>query len=170
MLAPIIAAIIIILLIIYAAFPLLSNKDFNGWANIALTALILFTVILTLFVILGQRKGQRFTIRTIPSTQEETINSQENPALKTGAAAGQTFQDNKTQEPQEISDEEALMAITKEYLQAEETYKAQGDKNYQQKAAQQIIDRYDFTQEDWQTFLEDAARYDLFNKAKEEMK
>ena len=48
--------------------------------------------------------------------------------------------------------------IAKEYLQAEEAFKAQGHSDYQQRAAQQIRDKYDFTKEDWQTFLEDAAR------------
>ena len=69
-----------------------------------------------------------------------------------------------------MTDEEALMSITKEYLEAEEAFKAQGDKDYQQKAAQQIIDRYELTEEEWQLFLQDAAKYDLFNRAKAEMK
>ena len=174
MLAPILAAIIIILLIIYAAFPFLSNKDFHGWANIILTALILFTVIITLFVILGNRKGQRISFKSIPTIAAEEAASQERqkPAKEQVYKEETTQQEPSTQEVNnslEISDEEALIAITKEYLQAEEAFKAQGDSNYQQKAAQQIIDRYDFTEEDWQTFLEDAAKYDLFNKAKAEM-
>ncbi len=180
MLAPILAAIIIILLIIYAAYPLLINKDFHGWANIALTALILFTVIVTLFVILGHQKGNRISFKTIPTIAEETKNTpQENkqePAAwqneEEPAQAENTTNANNAQtaNPEEITDEQALMIIAKEYVEAEEAFKAQGDADYQQKAAQQIIDRYDFTNEDWQTFLEDAARYDLFNKVKAEMK
>lgn len=179
MLAPILAAIIIILLIIYAAFPFLSNKDFKGWANIALTSLILFTVIVTLFVILGNRKGQTITLKSIPTMAEEAAAREQERQEQQPSAQEQTQQEEASADAQkpaaqkvdtdEISDEEALMAIAKEYLEAEEAFKAQGDKDYQQKAAQQIIDRYDFTQEDWQTFLEDAARYDLFNKAKAEM-
>ncbi len=174
MLATILAAIIIILLIIYAAYPLLSNKDFHGWANIALTALILFTVIVTLFVILGNKKGQRISFKSIPTIQETTTEpapkqepeiDKEKPAKQAVDSAEPT---TKTEE--EISDEEALMEITKEYLEAEEAFKAQGDKDYQQKAAQQIIDRYELTPEEWKMFLEDAAKYDLFNRAKEEMK
>lgn len=178
MLAPILAAIIIILLIIYAAYPLLISKDFHGWANIALTALILFTVIVVLFVILGHQKGNRLHFKTIPTIHEQTTigNSQEKEQatektpLQEEEATKETSADTQKVNPEEITDEEALMMIAKEYLEAEEAFKAQGDKNYQQKAAQQIIDRYDFTQEDWQTFLEDAARYDLFNKVKAEMK
>ena len=178
MLAPILAAIIIILLIIYAAFPFLSNQHFKGWANIALTSLILFTVIVTLFVILGNRKGQTITLRSIPTMAEEAATREQEKQEKQSVAQEQTQEEASAEDQKpvaqkvdadEISDEEALMAIAKEYLEAEEAFKAQGDKDYQQKAAQQIIDRYDFTQEDWQTFLEDAARYDLFNKAKAEM-
>ncbi len=166
MLAPILAAIIILLLIIYAAYPLLSNKDFHGWANIALTALILFTVIVTLFVILGNRKGQRISFKPTPTIQETTTNPQQEANKE--QKANEVSSENSSAE-EEMTDEEALLAITKEYLEAEEAFKAQGEKDYQQKAAQQIIDRYDFTEEDWQTFLEDAAKYDLFNKVKEDM-
>ena len=199
MLAPILAAIIIILLIIYAAYPLLINKDFHGWANIALTVLILFTVIVVLFVILGHQKGNRIHFKTIPTMAEEATRnteqknivneekSEEKNQEQTPAQNEQTTKQNQeayTQpentdaanaqetktKPEEISDEEALMIIAKEYVEAEEAFKAAGASDYQQKAAQQIISRYDFTQEDWQTFLEDAARYDLFNKVKAEMK
>lgn len=174
MLGPILAAIIIILLIIYAAFPFLTTKGFKGWAGIALTSLILFTVIVTLFVILGQRKGQTITLRT-PQTieQEAKTKEQEKENLKEESNSTVKEQDSSQEEQSEnnnISDEEALMILAKEYLEAEEAFKAQGYKDYQQKAAQQIIDRYDLDEEDWQAFLEDAAKYDLFNKAKEEMK
>jgi hypothetical protein len=168
MLAPIIAAIIIILLIIYAAYPFLSNKDFHGWANIVLTALILFTVIITLFVILGNRKGDKISFKTIPQIQEETRTKEtEEPQP---SVVKQEPSKTPEDDLENITEEEALMVITKEYVQAEEAFKAQGDSDYQQKAAQQIIDRYKFTPEEWQSFLEEAARYDLFNKAKEEMK
>lgn len=180
MLAPILAAIIIILLIIYAAYPFLVTKGFKGWANIILTALILFTVIVTLFVILGHQKGNRIRFRTIPTMAEESAaKEQTKPEAKPLELDEEdqkqednqniSAQETKTN-PEEISDEEALMEITKEYLEAEEAFKAQGHSDYQQRAAQQIIDKYDFTKEDWQTFLEDAARNDLFNKAKAEMK
>ncbi len=188
MLAPILAAIIILLLIIYAAYPLLINRDFHGWANIALTALILFTVIVTLFVILGHKKGNRIHFKTIPDMVEtespnkphknegarETENWLEGNYTKgqkaTTAQQAQTEPAKTTTNPEEMTDEEALMIIAKEYVEAEDAFKAAGHSDYQQKAAQQIIDRYDFTTEDWQTFLEDAARYDLFNKVKDEMK
>lgn len=172
MLAPILAAIIIILLIIYATYPLLSNKDFHGWANIALTVLILFTVIVTLFVVLGNKKGHHISFKTIPTIQETSTqsNSEENKEASKEQTNQEASSDEEISDEEEMSDEEALLAITKEYLEAEEAFKAEGYEDYQQKAAQQIIDRYDFTQEDWQTFLEDAARYDLFNKVKEDMK
>ena len=177
MLAPILAAIIIILLIIYAAYPFLTNKEFHGWANIALTALILFTVIVTLFVILGHQKGNRISFKSIPSMAEEAASKEKAAPQKTPLQIEDEEEQENTatakeeQKPaEEMSDEEALMEITKEYLQAEEAFKAQGHSDYQQRAAQQIIDKYDFTKEDWQTFLEDAARNDLFNKAKAEMK
>lgn len=201
MLAPILAAIVILILIVYAAYPLLINKDFHGWPNIALTVLILFTVIVTLFVILGHQKGNRIHFKTIPTVAEEATDnsSEENtvtgynseekekeqeqtpaqneqtteqnqePSAQTENTTVANVQEAKTN-PEEITDEEALMIIAKEYVEAEEAFKAIGDKDYQQKAAQQIIERYDFTNEDWQTFLEDAARYDLFNKVKAEMK
>lgn len=180
MLATILAAIIIILLIIYAAYPLLSNKDFHGWASIALTALILFTVIITLFVILGNRKGQHISLKPIPTVVQETNktnepNQKQEPEVKKEEPIKQTNTTGETVKPateteEEMSDEEALMSITKEYLEAEEAFKAQGEKDYQQKAAQQIIDRYELTEEEWQMFLQDAAKYDLFNRAKAEMK
>ncbi|MBR4507875.1 MAG: hypothetical protein IKP23_00135 [Elusimicrobiaceae bacterium] len=181
MLAPILAAIIIILLIIYAAYPLLISKEFHGWANIALTALILFTVIVVLFVILGHQKGNRIHFKTIPhvveeatapkqNEQEQQVTQNEQTTTQNQETSVQTENTAPAANPEEITDEEALMIIAREYVEAEEAFKAKGDSDYQQKAAQQIIDRYDFTNEDWQTFLEDAARYDLFNKVKAEIK
>lgn len=195
MLGPIIAAIIIIILIIYAAFPFLETKGFKGWANIALTSLILFTVIVTLFVVLGHRKGQNITFKSIPAIAEETATrqealeqkqqkqeqpakTQENQEEEQEEEESQQSQANQSasSKPQQevdydsMTDEDVSLLIAKEYLEAEEYYKNQGDSDYQQKAAQQIIDKYNLTEEDWQTFLENAAMYDSFNQAKKEMK
>ena len=110
------------------------------------------------------------TINNLEGQEEEQEPLQEEETATKETSAVATNTQETTANPEEITDEEALMIIAKEYVEAEEAFKAQGDKDYQQKAAQQIIDRYDFTQEDWQTFLEDAAKDDLFNKAKAEMK
>lgn len=191
MLGPIIAAIIIIILIIYAAFPFLETKGFKGWANIALTSLILFTVIVTLFVVLGHRKGQNITFKSIPAIAEETATRQEALEQKTRPQSQPIQNQKEAQEEEEsqqsqanqsasskpqqevdydsMTDEDVSLLIAKEYLEAEEYYKNQGDSDYQQKAAQQIIDKYNLTEEDWQTFLENAAMYDSFNQAKKEM-
>jgi hypothetical protein len=50
-----IAVIIIIALIFYALRDLLIDRDFSVWTNIALTSLILFTVILSIFMILHKQ-------------------------------------------------------------------------------------------------------------------
>ena len=184
MLGPILAAIVIIILIIYAAFPFLETKGFKGWANIALTSLILFTLIVTLFVVLGHRKGQNITFKSIPAIAEETATRQEAQEQKQQkqeqAVQNQEKQEVAKEEEKpsasqqevdydDISEEEVALLIAKEYLEAEEYYKNQGDSDYQQKAARQIIDKYELTEEDWQTFLENAAKYDSFNQAKKEM-
>ena len=50
------ASIIILALIFYAIKDLLSDRDFSAWTNMAITSLILFTVILSIFMVLNKKE------------------------------------------------------------------------------------------------------------------
>lgn len=145
-----IAAIIILALIFYALKDLLSDRDFSAWTNMALTSLILFTVILSIFMILNKSENKAKG-EAQPVKQEE---AQGQPEGQVPAAT--------------MSDGDIMLAIAEEYILVEEDYKKSfpGDPKHEEIATNFIINKYGFTPEEWQSFLSDAAENDLFAQAR----
>lgn len=146
-----IAVIIILGLVLYSIKDLLAEKDFSSWINIALTSLILFTVILSIFIILNKGDGvsNPSSSKTKPSAEEV-----------------------KTETPEEEkSDEEVMMEIAEEYTLIENDYKTRNpDATDSEEVASGVIkEKYGFTDEEWSHFMEHAKANDLFTKAQKKI-
>jgi hypothetical protein len=143
-----ISVVIIVALIFYASKELLFEKDLPAWTNIALTALILFTVILSIFMLL--HKPYDPDAQKKPSAQESAIPQPAEPEPK-------------------MSDEEIMLAIAQEYMAAEEQYRLLNPNatDSEKIAKDYIINKYEFTETEWETFLQDAQKNRLFEKARE---
>ncbi len=144
------ASIIILALIFYAIKDLLSDRDFSAWTNMAITSLILFTVILSIFMVLNKR--------------DESSADKKDKTEQTEAASAEG-----TEAPQEeITDEQAMMAIAQEYISIEDDClkNAPKDTVCADVASHYIIGKYEFTDTEWQAFLQTAAKDNLFDKAR----
>ncbi len=144
------ASIIILALIFYAIKDLLSDRDFSAWTNMAITSLILFTVILSIFMVLNRKDN------SAPTEKKEK------------PAAEQAKQEEAQAPQEEMTDEQAMMAIAQEYISIEDdcTKNAPKDTVCADVAANYIIGKYEFTDTEWQAFLQTAAKDNLFEKAR----
>ncbi len=157
-----VAIIVIIILIVYSLKDVFSNADVPAWSNMVITGLILFTVILSIFLILHYRSSMGED-KNIKAKQEQTETEKNPPEENTSATPAVT---------EELSPEhqEAAIAVAQEYIIMEDYYKRNSPElNSYDKAAEYIMKKYDFSQEDWSQFLDHASKYDLFKKAKEKM-
>jgi hypothetical protein len=149
------AVAIIIVLIFYALKDLLVEKDFSAWTNIALTSLILFTVILSIFMILHKE----------PQTPDA---HGPKPAAET-TAAEQPAGAQEEIPVEDMTDEQIRAALAREYVTVEEDYKKNNPKakDSADVAANYIKNKYKLTEEEWAGFLADATAEGLFDKARE---
>ena len=151
-----IAVIIILILLLYAMKDLIWERDLSLWVQILLTALILFTVILSIFMIL--HKGTKENLpgeggaydRDKPAAVETDKRKQEQP---------------KAEPVQEQSDEEVMLAIAEEYVLIEDNYK----KSNPDVASNYIKQKYQFTDEEWNNFMKHAEDNGLFDKARQKI-
>lgn len=146
-----IAVIIILVLVLYAVKDLLAEKDFASWINIALTSLVLFTVILSIFMILN--KGEK--------TNNTTSGENNKPAAE-------AVQEKPVEEK---SDEEVMLEIAEEYTLIENDYRKSnpGAEDYEEVASKYIKQKYGFTDEEWNSFMQHAKESGLFEKAKKKI-
>ena len=155
-----IAVIIILVLILYAIKDLLAEKDLSLWINIALTALVLFTVILSIFMIL--HKGTR---ENLPGEGYD----KNKPAAT--EAADKNKQNSATAPKQEQSDEEVLLEIAEEYVLIEDDYQKRNPEatDAGEVASNYIKQKYQFTDEEWDNFMKQAEEKQLFAKARQKI-
>ncbi len=146
-----IAVIIILVLVLYALKDLLAEKDFASWINIALTSLVLFTVILSIFMILN--KG------------EKTNNT---PSGENNKPAAEAAQEKPAEEK---SDEEVMLEIAEEYTLIENDYRKSNPsaKDYEEVASKYIKQKYGFTDDEWNSFMQHAKESGLFEKARKKI-
>ena len=147
-----IAAIIIIALIFYALKDLVADKDFSAWTNIALTSLILFTVILSIFMIL-HKPADNYAARPSGAVREGESAPQK-PALS----------------PEE-EEEAAKEGLASEYVIIEDDCKKNmPGTDCAQYTADFLIKQYNFTKEEWSAFMQTAAENNLFEQARARQK
>ena len=148
-----IAAVIIIALIFYALKDLLADKDFSAWTNIALTALILFTVILSIVMILHKPSN----LTDAPGHQQPAQQEESAPA------APQTPEERAAQE------QRAKEVVAEEYVvlvrDCEEN--AAPGTDCAQNAKELIIKKYGLDQDEWDAFYREAADTGLFDQARQ---
>lgn len=146
-----IAVIIILVLLLYAVKDLLAEKDFASWINIALTSLVLFTVILSIFMILN--KGEK--------TNNTTSGENNKPAAE-------SVQEKPVEEK---SDEEVMLEIAEEYTLIENDYRKSNPsaEDYEEVASKYIKQKYGFTDEEWSSFMHHAKESGLFEKARKKI-
>ncbi len=146
-----IAVIIILVLMLYAVKDLLAEKDFSSWINIALTSLILFTVILSIFMILNKGDG---------------VSNQNGSKSKPAA------EEVQGEEPaEEASEEEIVLDIAEEYILIEKDYKARNPEatDSAEVATNYIKQKYNFTNAEWEEFMSYANANDSFTKAQKKI-
>lgn len=156
-----IAVIIILVLILYAMKDLLAEKDFSSWINIALTALVLFTVILSIFMILN--KNDRISA---------VSNTQGSPGQNNAPAAEQRQAPEDEKPIEEKSDEEIMLEIAEEYTLIEDDYIKRNPEaaDYEEVSSNYIKQKYGFTDEEWDNFMVHAKDTGLFDKARQKRK
>jgi predicted PurR-regulated permease PerM len=123
------AAAIIVVLIYVVIRVLVKYSDIPAMVSSLLTALVLFTVILSVFLILNGSKS------------------------RSGAVV------EKVKPASEISDEEVFAVVLEQYKQAVSDFKNAGNSqaDAQVSAAELIKERYGFTDEEWRAFMKDSG-------------
>ena len=148
-----IAVIIILVLVLYAVKDLLGEKDMSFWINTALTSLVLFTVILSIFMILN--KGGNTPSAATPQSKP---------------AAEQVSEEEKPIE--EKSDEEVMLEIAEEYTLIEDDYRKRNPEatDYEEVSSNYIKQKYGFTDDEWSNFMTHAKESGLFDQARQKIK
>jgi hypothetical protein len=145
-----IAAVIIISLIFYALKDLLGNKDFSVWTSIALTSLILFSVILTLFLALEKKPSDK--------------------AVATGNIASATEEIAK---PTEEQRQQLKIIIAKEYVEIIEEYKNANplwdDAEAESEGAEFMMRKYGLSSENWNELLGEIVNEGWVEWAREQL-
>lgn len=140
------AILVIILLILFVLKIIFNHTDFQTWLNILIVTVILFTVVLSIYIILSKVHTANDSAKT-QVTKEETLDKK---STKPAAIKPQ-------KDVAEMTDEELSVMLAEKYL----TYKTDYEKQHEDGdgaayAKQQIMEEYDLTEEQW------AALYDSF--------
>lgn len=154
----ILAAILILALIFYAAKDLLKIPDLPMWINIFLATLILFTITLAIFIILNKApKAETGEETTAPVKTEETA-KEEKPAKQ------------QVTPKEELSDDDIMLLISKEFLTLKKDYEQNNNgKDGTQSAVENIIQKYGFTKEEWDEFYKDAVNGGYLERAAQDL-
>ncbi len=166
MMGSVIGVILVIAILFYVLKTLLNETDYQSWLNILLVTVILFTVVLSIFMILnkvGNTNGQNKTSITkeqkLQEKQPNTENTANKEILKQKDIGNQ-------KEISEMSDEELSIVIAENYLTLKREYEQQNNgADGSAYAANQIIEEYSLTQEEWDDFYKKAQQNGYFKKA-----
>ncbi|MDR0735133.1 MAG: hypothetical protein LBG16_05580 [Elusimicrobiota bacterium] len=144
-----IAVVIIIALIFYALRDLLIDKDFSAWTNIALTSLILFTVILSIFMILHNQPAQG---SRAPETEKEE------PAPEPSEDQEQFTDEQREQAARDLASE--YVAMENECIKDKAVADCAGF------TTDFIKKKYDINDEEWEIFLNEAETSGLLQSTR----
>ena len=147
------AVLLIIFLILFVLKIISEHTDFQTWLNILIITVILFTVILSIYILL--RKVNITTSPKAQVTKEETL-------------------DKKSKKPQaipqkdvsEMTDEELSIMIAEKYLTLKTDYEKQHEgEDGADYAKQQIIDEYELSEEEWEALYQKFVQEGYLDKA-----
>ena len=118
-----------------------------------MTSLVLFTVILSIFMILN--KGGNTPSAATPQSKP---------------AAEQVSEEEKPIE--EKSDEEVMLEIAEEYTLIEDDYRKRNPEatDYEEVSSNYIKQKYGFTDDEWSNFMTHAKESGLFDQARQKIK
>lgn len=149
------AILLIILLILFVLKIIFNHTDLQTWLNILIITVILFTVILSIYIVLS--KVNTDNKNTKPQvTKEETLDKK---STKPAAIKPQ-------KDVAEMTDDELSLMLAEKYL----TLKTEYEKEHEGEdgadyARQQIIDEYGLTEEEWDALYEKLVQNGYIEKA-----
>ena len=153
MIGLIIAVILILFLILYVLKSIFNDTDFQTWLNILIITVILFTVILSIYIILNRVKA----------TDNPTA-----PKIKTEQSVEEKPTEEKSVE--EMSDDELSLTLAKEYLTLKADYEKQHvDEDGTPYAETKMMDEYGLTKEEWHALYEKFAQNGYLDRAAKEL-
>ena len=149
------AILIIILLILFVLKIIFDYTDLQTWLNILIITVILFTVILSIYIILS--KVNTTNTQTKPQvTKEETLDKK---STKPAAIKPQ-------KDVSEMTDDELSLMLAEKYLTLKTEYEKDHEgENGADYARQQIIDEYGLTEEEWDALYERLVQNGYMDKA-----
>ena len=149
------AILIIILLILFVLKIIFDYTDLQTWLNILIITVILFTVILSIYIILS--KVNTTNTQTKPQvTKEETLDKK---STKPAAIKPQ-------KDVSEMTDDELSLMLAEKYLTLKTEYEKEHEgENGADYARQQIIDEYGLTEEEWDALYERLVQNGYMDKA-----
>ncbi len=155
MIGLLVAVILIIALILFVLKIILDYTDFQTWVNILIITIILFTVVLSVYIILSKVNVIDQPSKT-PIKQEQTIEENTKPA--------------KHKAPQkdisEMTDEELSIMIAENYLTLKTDYEKQHEgEDGADYAKKQIMNEYGLTEEEWQALYDKFVQNGYLDKA-----
>ncbi|MBO4707301.1 MAG: hypothetical protein J5594_01920 [Elusimicrobiaceae bacterium] len=149
------AVLLIILLILFVLRIIYNHTDFQTWLNILIVTVILFTVVLSIYIILSKVNTTNTPVKT-QITKEESLDkkSKKPTAVKT------------QKDVSEMSDEELSIMIAEKYLTLKTDYEKQHNgEDGTDYAKQQIMKEYDLTEEEWNALYEKFVQNGYLDKA-----
>ena len=150
------AVLIIILLILFVLKIIFDHTDFQTWLNILIITVILFTVVLSIYIILSKVNVNKTPVKT-PVAKEETLKEKKN----TKPAAIKQEKDIA-----EMSDEELSIMIAEKYLTLKTDYEKQHEgEDGTEYAQKQIMEEYGLTEEEWADLYEKFVQNGYLDKA-----
>ncbi|MBO7605711.1 MAG: hypothetical protein J6S61_04535 [Elusimicrobiaceae bacterium] len=148
------AILLIILLILFVLKIIFDHTDFQTWLNILIVTVILFTVVLSVYIILSKVNTTSKPVKT-KVTKEETLEKKsKKPEAK------------PQKDVSEMSDEELSIMIAEKYLTLKTDYEKQhkGEDSVEY-AKQQIMDEYGLTEEEWEALYNKFVQNGYLDKA-----
>lgn len=152
------AILLIILLILFVLKIIFEHTDFQTWLNILIITIILFTVILSIYILL--RKAN-----VIESPSKAQVTKEETLEKKSSKPKAHPQKDIS-----EMSDEELSSLLSEEYL----TYKTDYEKQHEGEdgtdyARQQIMEKYGLTEEEWDELYKKFVQEGYLDKAAQKL-
>lgn len=149
------AVLLIILLILFVLKIIFEHTDFQTWLNILIVTVILFTVVLSIYIILSKVRATTHPVKS-QVTREETLDKK---SKKPAAIKPQ-------KDISEMSDEELSVMLAEKYL----TYKTDYEKEHEGEdgadfAKQKMMEEYGLTEEEWDALYEKFVQNGYLDQA-----
>lgn len=155
MIGLIIGIILIIALILFVLKIILDHTDFQTWVNILIITIILFTVILSIYIIWSK-------VNVIDQPSKTPIKTEQTKDDQTKPEKHETTEKDIS----EMSDEELSIMIAEKYLTLKVDYEKQHEgENGADYAKQQIMNEYGLTEEEWNALYDRFVQKGYLDKA-----